>query len=167
MKSVLLALAFAASLVVAPVVRADTMAFPNAENASFLIDYPSDWELTPAEEEGGYATLIGPTGILLMLRTIPGDESAMESAVKASYEYVVENYENVKLDEPKDSVQRGLTGFYGTGSGVDEDMGEVGFAMAWYALNDGTIGEIWYVVPKGDQTGSMVATKILDSFRAP
>lgn len=147
--------------------RAELMAYPTSAKPSFLIDMPKNWELTQGEEEGDYVDVTGPTGVVLSFRTIPGSEKAMNGAIKESIEWLNENYSNVELDDPEDSEQNGLSGFYATGSGADEDGNAVVFGMAWYALPNGKIGEIWFAADPGDKAGITAAGKILDSFRAP
>lgn len=160
-------LMFAVGLTLAPLADAKTLAYPNTDAASFVIDYPASWELTPGESVGDYMTLISPNGVTLMLRTIPGESEDIQQAVKDSIEYVRENYKDVELAEPKDSVQRGLQGFYVNGSATDSEIGPVRLGMAWYQLNDGTIGEIWFVAPSEDSEGMGEAAAILDSLRSP
>jgi hypothetical protein len=91
----------------------------------------------------------------------------MEEATESSIAYLKENYKNVDLGEPVDAKQAGLTGFYMDGSGKDEDGTAIVFRMAWLALNDGTIGEIWFAAPADDKAGIAAASKALNSFRAP
>lgn len=148
--------------------RAGTLAYPTADKPSFLIDLPDDWKLTPGENEGDYIDVTGPTGAVISFRTIPGSEKAMQNAIAESDTYLKENYKNVNVNDAKEDEQRGLKGFFADGSGVDkEDGAAVGFVLAWYALKDGKIGEIWFVVHKDDKKGAAAAGKILDSFRAP
>lgn len=159
-------LALAVSLFAATPVIAETLAYPGPDNASFLIDHPKSWEVVPGEEVGDYVTLNGPSGVVLQLRTIPGTDSAMEDAITASAEYLNETFQNVKLDEPKQIDEKGLTALLVTGGGTDNEDQEVGFAMYYIALNDGNIAEIWYAVIKGDKEGHDAAVKILNSFRS-
>lgn len=167
MKSLFLApLVLAVSLFAATPAIAATLAYPGPDNASFMIDHPKDWEVVPGEEVGDYVTLNGPTGVVLQLRTIPGTDSAMEDAITASAEYLNDTFKDVKLDEPKQIDEKGLTALLVTGGGTDTEDQEVGFAMYYIALNDGNIAEIWYAVIKGDKEGHDAAVKILNSFRS-
>ena len=167
MKSLFLApLLLAVSLFAATPVIAKAVAYPGPDNARFMIDHPGNWEVVPGEEVGDYVTLNGPTGVVLQLRTIPGTDTAMEDAITASAEYLNETFQNVKLDEPKQIDEKGLTALLVTGAGVDNEDQEVGFAMYYIALNDGNIAEIWYAVIKGDKEGHDAAVKILNSFRS-
>jgi hypothetical protein len=168
MKSSLIAsLLFAAGLTLAASAQAGTLAYPSPDKASFVVDYPASWEMTPGEAVGDYLTLMSEGGTTLMLRTIPGNEEEMQQAVKGSIEYVQESYKDVALSEPADSTQQGLSGFFTAGTAKDAEIGTVKIGMAWYALNDGTIGEIWFVGPTDDANGLSEAGAILDSFRSP
>jgi len=160
-------LLFAAGLSLTASAHADTLAYPSPDAASFVVDYPGTWEMTPGEAVGDYLTLMSSGGTTLMLRTVEGDSDTLQTSVEESIEYVHENYKDVKLSDPADSEQRGLTGFYTTGTAKDAEIGDVKIAMAWYALNDGTIGEIWFVGPSEDTDGINEAGAILDSFRSP
>jgi hypothetical protein len=160
-------LLLASGLTLAGSAQADTLAYPSPDAASFMVDYPSSWEMTPGEAEGDYLTLMSEGGTTLMLRTLPGSADEVQEAVKGQIEYVQENYKNVALAEPADSTQQGLSGFFTAGTAKDSEIGDVKIAMAWYALNDGTIGEIWFVAPADDAKGLEQAGAILDSFRSP
>lgn len=165
--SYIAALLLAAGLTIAPLAHADTLAYPSPDAASFMVDYPSSWELTPGEAVGDYLTLMSDGGTTLMLRTVPGNAEEFQQTIKDSITYVQENYKNVALSDPTDSTQQGLSGFYTTGTATDAEIGDVKIAMAWYVLNDGTIGEIWFVGPKDDADGIGEAAAILDSLRSP
>lgn len=156
-----------AGLLTAGAAGAETVAYPSPEKPSFLVDYPANWEMTPGEGEGDYVTLMSPEGATLMMRTIPGTKESMEQAVKDSYEYLGENYTDLQLSDAADSNHRGLTGFYATGAGKDEEGTQMRFGMAWYALNDKEIGEIWFAAAESDKAGIAAAGKVLESFRAP
>lgn len=160
-------LMLAAALTLSPMAHADTLAYPSPDAASFMVDYPSSWELTPGEAVGDYLTLISEGGTTLMLRTVPGNSEEVQQAVKDSITYVQENYKDVALSEPADSEQRGLSGFYTAGTATDAEIGAVKIGMAWYALADGNIGEIWFVGPTSDANGIGEAAAILDSLRSP
>lgn len=160
-------LLLAAGLTLTATAHADTLAYPSPDAASFMVDYPSSWEMTPGEAEGDYLTLISEGGTTLMLRTVPGSEEEVQEAVKSSIEYVQENYKNVALSEPADTEQHGLSGFFTAGTAKDAEIGDVKLGMAWYSLNDGTIGEIWFVGPVDDADGLKQAGGIINSFRSP
>ena len=157
----------ASALTLAPLAHADTLAYPSPDAASFMVDYPSSWELTPGEAVGDYLTLMSDGGTTLMLRTLPGKSEEVEQAVKDSIAYVQENYKNVKVGDPVEVKQAGQDAFVMDGNGKDSEGASVVFRMAWVALNDGTIGEIWFVGPTEDADGIGEAAAILDSLRSP
>jgi hypothetical protein len=149
----------------AGVAQAATVAYPSADAASFLLDYPSSWTLEPGGEEGDYMELIGPTGAVLSLRTIEGTEEDLMAAIEDTTAYLAETYSDVELQPVKDN-QGPIKGFYTTGTGNDEEGGVV-FQVGWYACNDGSIAEIWLVTSADDSAGVADAGKILGSFRLP
>ncbi len=168
MKSLLIAVSLlTATLCFSTAAHADRLAYPSADSASFLIDYPSSWTMTPAEQEGDYVELAGKDGAVLYFRTIEGSEKALLEAIAESKDYLSENYSNVVLGKAKDTAQHGLEGFLATGTGINEDGDDVNFLMAWFPLPDGTIGELWYAAFADDANGAKEAAAILNSFRAP
>lgn len=156
-----------AGMVVSAPARAGVLGYPSTDHASFLVDIPDSWEVEPGEEVGDFVDVNSPSGVYLAFRTIAGSESAMQDAIEESVAYLEENYKNVTVGEPTDASQAGLTGFYMDGSGKDADGGGVVFRMAWLALKDGNIGEIWFAAPADDKAGIAAASKVLNSFRAP
>ena len=166
-KVALVTLLLAAGLVLASPVQAGTMGYPSPDHASFLVDLPDGWEVTAADEVGDFVDVNSDSGVYLAFRTIEGSESAMQEAIEDSVGYLKETYKNVNVGEPVDAHQAGLTGFYMDGSGKDEDGTDIVFRMAWLALKDGHIGEIWFAAPADDKAGIAAAAKALNSFRAP
>lgn len=168
MKSIFLAsLALTFSLFAATPAAADTTAYPNATKPSFLIDHPANWEMEPGENVGDYMTLTGPTGVVVQFRTIPGSESAIDDALEETRQYLEETFTDVELGEPESSKHRGLEMFMVSGAGLDKDGEAVGFTIAFLALKDGKIAELWFSVMADDDKGAAAAGKVLDSFRAP
>lgn len=165
--SLLMSLLFAASLFAVSPLAAKTLAYPGPDNASFLVDHPANWDVEPGAEVGDYVTLTGPSGVNVQLRTIPGNESAMEDALAASFEFLQETFSDVEMQDPQTLEHRGLTTMAVSGAGVDSDGEAVGFVMYYIALNDGNIAEIWFSVMNGDESGFDAAMKVLDSFRTP
>ncbi len=164
-KRLSIAALLAAGLLAAPFISAETLAYPSTDDASFLIDYPPTWEMTPGETTGDYTTLLGTAGTTLMFRTVPGEDA--KEAVESSIEYVFENYTEVNLSEPKESNHRGLTGLMLGGTANDKEMGKMKIGMAFYKLDESTMGEIWFAAPQDDQEGIAEAVEVLNSFRPP
>jgi hypothetical protein len=145
-----------------------TIAYPTVESASFEISAPDDWKLNPAEEEGEYFDLEGPTGAVFSFRTIAGSESSMSEAIEESLKDLAENYKEPELGEPKDWTPNGLKGFYTSGSAIDkQDDAKVVVGMGWCALTDGKIAEFWFVAEADDAEGIAQAEKIANSLTAP
>ena len=151
----------------APPAHATVLGYPSTDDASFLVDVPDSWEIEPGAEVGDYVHVNSPSGVYLAFRTIPGSEDAMQQAIEESVAYLEENYGDVNVAEPVPAKQAGLEGFFMDGSGKDGDGKPVTFRMAWLALNDGHIGEIWFAAPANDKGGIAAAAKALNSFRAP
>ncbi len=162
-KSVVVCLA--AVSIFAGAASAGIIAYPTAQKPSFVVDVPDAWELEPAEEEGGFFTVTGPTGVVLSFRAVGGGD--LDGAIEESIGFIQENYSNVNLEPAKEAQQHGLSGAFAMGQGKDKSTGKASvFAVAWFELKDGSIGEIWYAADAGDKAGAAAAGKILDSFRA-
>lgn len=166
-RSLLVAFVFTVGLVLGQSAFAVKGAYPTADAASFVIDYPESWTVTPAENAGDYVSLEGPTGALLYFRTIPGTEQDLVAAIEDTKTYLDENYADVEMSKAEDFAQHDLTGFYATATGTHEKDGEIRFVMGWLPLPDGTIGEIWYSAFADDTDGPKEAAAIMNSMRAP
>lgn len=165
-----LLLGFASILLTSPLAMASDVDiyYPTSDAASFVITAPEEWELDPADEEGGYFDLSGPTGATFSFRTIDGQESSLLEAIEESIDYLANEYNEVELSDPKDWTPDGLEGFYATGQGVDKESGEeVVFGLGWCAMPDGSIAEMWFVTESTDKKGTSAAERIADSLRAP
>lgn len=150
----------------APLAIADEIAYPTVEDASFVITAPGDWKVVPADEEGDYFDLEGPTGAVFSFRTIKGSQESLDQAIEEVVEDLNKDYKDVKIGEPQDWTPNGLQGFYAVGDGKDED-GPVRFGIGWCVLADGKIAELWFVCDASDETGMEVAGKIANSLKAP
>lgn len=167
MKSVTWVLLLSAVLFAASPLTAKTLAYPSADNASFVIDHPADWEVEPGEEVGDYVTLTGPTGAVVQLRTMPGDQEAVKQAIQDSVDFIEETFSQVKMGEPEALEHRGMKTWMVGGTGKDEDGEQVVFLMYLFALSDGNIADIWYSVLAADKEGMDAAAQVLGSFREP
>lgn len=173
MKSTSLAASLALFVSVLPANADTTIYYPTQEKASFAIDCPKDWKLEPGENVGDYFEIEGPTGVTFSFRTLPSKTEkqgteALRGAIDEAVAFLKEHYSDIKIEGPKDDKINGLEGFYLVGSGSNKESGQTEvFAMGWYALKDGTIGEIWLVADPEDKEGFAAAEKILKTFRVP
>jgi hypothetical protein len=146
----------------------DKIAYPTADAASFVITVPSNWKMEPAEEEGDYFHLSSPTGAVFSFRTIEGGEKALNKAIEASVKDLNERFNEMNLGDAEDWKPHGLTGFYATGHGKEKDDGTpVRVAVAWCALTDGKIAELWFVADLDDEKGINQASDIANSLESP
>src|SRR5437867_1626553 len=72
-----------------------TIMYPTKEKPAFAVTAPDNWKLTPADEEGDFFDLEGPTGATLSFRAISGTDKDMESAIADSIDYLKKTYNNV------------------------------------------------------------------------
>jgi hypothetical protein len=150
--------------------RAESLlAYPNRDKATFTVQLPDGWDVTPGESVGDYASVTGAdTSATVWFRTMPGTSEAITGAVQETLRYIRDTYKDVKVDDAKDHTQNGLKGFVSSGSGLDKESGEPYlFGMGWFQMQDGTIAEIWFSVGKDDKAGQAAAGKVITSFRAP
>lgn len=166
MKALLFAASVCAmSFFAATPATAETLGYPGMENASFIIDYPDDWEMAPGESLGDYVSLTSPSGVTLQLRTVPATETAIDEAVAENVKFLEETFTNVQLGDAEEVESGGLSGSLVLGSGIDAEKQAILFAMYFIALPDGKMAEIWYAAFKGDTKGTAAASAILNSFR--
>jgi len=153
------------------VVRAEKLekiAYPTADDASFIISVPSNWKMEQAEEAGDYFHLTSPTGAVFSFRTIKGDEKTLNAAIEASVKDLNERFNEMDLGDAEDWKPHGLSGFYATGHGKEKEDGTpVRVAVAWCALEDGKIAELWFVADLDDEKGINQASDIANSLEAP
>lgn len=75
---------------------------------------------------------------------------------------------SLQAPEPEDVEQHGLTGFSLVGKGKSRDDGEIYLVcMAWCALDDGRVAEIWFNCTADNSKGLSAAKKILNSLQSP
>lgn len=140
--------------------------YPNQKNADFSIDVPGDWELEQAEEEGGFFTVTGPSGVQLSFRTVPMNNADMEAAIEQSVQWVFDNYEDVEMGDPEDIVQNGMDGFNMTGTATNPDSGDtVVIVMAWLALKRTHLAEVLVVLDPSDKRGLSAAENVIKTLR--
>ena len=145
-----------------------TLVYPTSDAPSFVVDVPSDWELTKAEEEGDYFHLDGPTGAVFSMRTIEGSEDALADSMKNCLSNVGEKFDDIELGDAQDWTPSGMTGFYAVGDAKEKSSGkDVRLAFAWCALPNDEIAELWFVTDVDDAKGMDQANKIVNSLRAP
>ena len=144
-----------------------TIAYPSADEPSFLVKAPEDWEFEAADEEGDYFSISGPSGATLYFRTVEASEDGLEDAIEETFEYVQGEYSNVDIDDPTEETLNGMEGFSAVGTGTDEDDDSYVFAFGWYVLDDEELVEVWYEALADDEEGANEAAKILKSLGTP
>jgi hypothetical protein len=154
------AFALLLSLALVSLASAATLTYPSAKDAKFLIDIPDDWEGEPADEEGGFMNLTGPSGILVSLRTVKLSEYSMDDVVKEAADFIEENYTEVKWMD----VTREANGTVGQ-AGVGMNQGDqVIFSNAWTPMET-VIFELRLVASFGDDEGVKQGQAILSTIR--
>ncbi len=149
-----------------------TIAYPTADNATFTIGVPDDWELTPAESEDDYFLVTGPTNVELWFRSFAvssGDEAgaAVEEAMTSGEEWLADNYKGVEFGDPTEGDRDGMPFISLVGKGVEKESGEaVTFTIAFLFMKNGSMAEFWGIIPVGDADGKAAAQAIVDSFEA-
>lgn len=144
-----------------------TIAYPTVDETSFVLQAPEGWELSPADEEGGYFHLEAPSGATLSFRTLEGNEDALQEAIKEMIADIKERYDDAEIGEAEDWNPHGLEGFYATATAKEKDGTPVRIGMAWCALKDGKIAEVWFVSDLSDEDGMNAASAIVNSLAPP
>jgi hypothetical protein len=143
------------------------IAYPTVEQASFTIEVPDSWEMTAAEDDGDFFHLDGPTGAIFSFRTIEGSEDVLKEAIDDTMSHIGGLFTEIEIGDAQDWTPGGLTGFYATGSGKDKDGSEVRIGVAWCALNDGKLAQMWFVADADDAAGMKAAESIANSLASP
>jgi hypothetical protein len=155
----------------APLVHAaglQKIAYPTAEEASFVISAPKSWEITAAENDGDYFHLESPSGAVFSFRTIAGNEESLNAAIEKSVKDLNKRFDAVELGDAEDWKPNGLTGLYAVGTGKEKDDGTpIKVGLGWCALEDGKIAEMWFVADEADAKGLKQAEDIANSLTAP
>lgn len=140
--------------------------YPNQEKADFSLEVPNDWEIEPAEEEGGFVSVTGPTGIQLSFRTIAASSDEIDAAIEQSYEWLFDNYDDVKMDDPTDAVENGMKGFSTVGVAKDKSDGhKVVIVMEWLSLKPTHLAEVWFIVDADDKAGLDAGGRVMKTLR--
>jgi hypothetical protein len=170
MKSTLrpLALLAAALLAGTSLAQAETtIAYPTADDATFTIIVPDNWELSQAESEDDYFLITGPTNTELWFRAFPVKseeelEGAVEDAMTSGAEWLGEHYKGLDFG---DVAGDGMPFISLPGKGIEKESGEaVIFTIAFILMENGSMAEFWGIIPDGDAKGQKAAQAIVDSF---
>lgn len=143
-------------------VHAATLVYPNAKDAMFLIDIPADWTGEPAEEEGGFMNLEGPSGILVSLRTVQTSEYSMDDVVKEASDFINENYQKVEWTPVGKDGDMWTQGGAGKNEGTDTIFAHV------FVNNkaDGVIFEMRMATDYSDDAGVEQGKAIIKTIRS-
>lgn len=137
--------------------------YPTEAEMAFTVDIPSDWEMTPQEDEEGYFEVAGPNDLELSFRVVPGAD--IDAAVADHVAYLKENFTDIKVADAKPVTINGLEAILLPGTGVDEDDSARELGAGWFKLPGGQIGELWYNVEDSDAAGKAAASAVLNSLK--
>lgn len=138
--------------------------YPNQAAPAFIVDVPSDWELTPQEDADGYFEVAGPNDLELSFRVVPGAD--IKKAVADHIAYLEENFSEIEVADTKEVTINGMDAILLPGKGVDEDDSKRELGAGWFKLKDGQIGELWYNVDDTDGEGKAAASAVLNSLKS-
>ena len=133
-----------------------TLYYPDESTAMFSVDAPADWVVTGIDQVGDFGTIESENGSVLEFRAQNYDteteaEAEAGAIVESTFEFLKENYTDVKLDDPTDTVVQGRPAMELTGTGKDKDGTAVQFLSAVIALGPLSVAEIWAAVfPEGN-----------------
>lgn len=132
-----------------------TLFYPDESTAMFSVDAPADWVVTGISQVGDFGIIESESGSVLQFRAQNYDteveaEAEAGAIVESTFEFLKENYTDVKLDDPTDTVVQGNPAMELTGTGKDKDGNAVQFLSAVVALGPLSVAEIWAaVLPEG------------------
>jgi len=175
MMKTLLPLPFVALMLLSPVsVQAETktLHYPTQDATMFSIDAPAEWQVTEIQEVGEFGSLESENGSVLQFRaqefeTEDEAKKEVDSVVESTFEFLQENYTDIKLEDPKEVTIEGQPGMQVTGVGKDKEGNAVQFLSAIVALGPKTVAEIWAAVfPEGEGNNDLAAAQaVLGSFK--
>jgi hypothetical protein len=159
----------AASSAVAASGDVTTLIYPDEANPMFSVDAPPGWLVTGVGQVGDFGTLESPNGSILQFRaqnyaTQAEAEVEAGSIVESTFEFLKENYTDVKLDDPTDTVVQGQPAMELTGTGKDKDGNPVKFLSAVIALGPQSVAEVWAAVLPDGNDDLAAAEAALASF---
>ncbi len=164
------ATASASSTPASPAAETTTLFYPDQQGAMFSIDAPSDWKVEKIDQVGDFGSLESENGSVLQFRaqnfgTEAETEQEIDSIVDSTFQFLKDNYQDIKLDDPKDVTVDGQPGSQLAGTGKDKDGNAVQFLSAMIMLSPTSLAEIWAAVfPEGNDDLA-AATAVLDSFK--
>ena len=162
-----LAAAFALSVGVAGVAQASTKVyFPNKEKPEFSLVMPDGWELQPAEDKGGFMSVIGPSGITLSMRTVSAKGDELKDAEEESVQWIKDNYNDLApMQEPQETKEAGHDAILLSFTAKDKSDGhKVAIVMELVVLNENKVADIQAFIDAGDKEGVAGIGKIMDTF---
>lgn len=168
----LLALTLPCLLAFSQIARAEDelqkIAYPTADEASFVITAPESWKMTAAEDAGDYFHLESPTDAVFSFRTIEGNEDSLKEAIEDCVKDLSERFNDLELGDAEDWKPNGLSGLYAVGTAKEkEDGNPIKIGVGWCALEDGKIAEMWFIADEADAEGMKQAENIANSLSAP
>ncbi len=152
---------------------ADTLvAYPTADDPAFTIVVPDDWELTPAQSDGGFFLVTSPTNTELWFNAVEiGSEDDLDATIDASIEdgekWLGEHYKDLEFGDTTEGERDGMPFVSMPGQGVEKKTDTaVTFTIAFIFTKSGDLVEFWSIVPVGDEKGKAGAQAVVDSFES-
>jgi hypothetical protein len=147
-----------------------TLYYPAQEGSVFSVDAPAGWTVAEIEQFGDFGSLESGNGSVLEFRAQNFDteaetEKEVDSIVDGTFEFLKENYTDVKLGDPTEVTIEGKPGMELTGTGKDKSGNEVQFLSAIIALGPKSIAEIWAAVFPEGNNDLADAESVLGSFK--
>jgi hypothetical protein len=144
--------------------KSKAVAYPNAAHATFVVDVPEEWTITPGQQPGDYMTLGSPGGVVIQMRTLAGDD--LDESVGDTQDYIHKTYQDVHFEEARSCEQNGLKCSISVGRAKEKDGTAVLLTTGYFKLPGNQLGEIWYVAPADDKEGGDAAVRVMNSYRA-
>lgn len=147
-----------------------TLFYPDEQGAMFSIDAPSDWKVEKIDQVGDFGSLESGNGSVLQFRaqtfaTEAETKQEIDSIVDSTFQFLKDNYTDIKLDDPKEVTVDGQPGSQLSGTGKDKDGNAVQFLSAMIMLSPDSLAEIWAAVFPEGNNDLAAATAVLDSFK--
>ncbi|MDF1849867.1 MAG: hypothetical protein P1U85_03470 [Verrucomicrobiales bacterium] len=94
-------------------------------------------------------------------------EGAIEAAKKSGREWLAQSYSPIVLEEAVMGDRDGMAYVSVNGNGTSRaDGSKVKFAVAFVAMPNGALAQIWAILPLKDPAAERYFKKVIESFQA-
>ncbi|MEM9018616.1 MAG: hypothetical protein AAGC68_16530 [Verrucomicrobiota bacterium] len=146
------------------------IAYPDSVNTLFTIEVPKNWKLTPTDSASKFFLVEGTKGVQMWFRAMPVDsekelDAAVAAAKESGREWLSATHSDIVLDDGAFGERDGMNFISINGTGVASGSGtKVKFIAALATLPNGSMAQLWAIIPETAPQGERYAKKVIQSF---